>query len=96
MRRLAPVLLLAVVGAAGAADPAAPVDGTTANGDRVRLYPNGRWEYVDVAKADAQRPVTEAYDRDRSLEQGGVLGFGRKVKPGDPDYNRGSLSGKTR
>ncbi len=80
-----------------AVDPSpTTLDGTTANGDRIRLYPNGRWEYVETAKADAQRPAIDAYEKERSLEQGGLLGIGRKVKPGDPDYNRGSLGGKSR
>lgn len=97
MRRSAIVLATALgaTTAAAAVDPTAPIDGTTAAGDRVRLYPNGRWEYVEAKKADAQRPVVEAYDRDKSLEQGGILGIGRKIKPGDPDYNRGSLGGKS-
>ena len=88
--------LLVALGSAAAADPAAPLDGTTAAGDRIRLYPNGRWEYVETKKAEAQRPVVDAYDREKSLEQGGILGIGRKIKPGDPDYNRGSLGGKSR
>ena len=79
-----------------AADPSQPLDGTTAAGDRIRLYPNGRWEYVETTKAEAQRPTIEAYEKERSLEQGGLLGIGRKVKPGDADYNRGSLGGKSR
>ena len=29
------------------------------------------------------------------VAQGGIFGVGRKVKPGDPDYNRGSLGGKS-
>ncbi len=99
MRRRAIVLVAALAAAtttAVAADPAAPIDGTTAAGDRIRLYPNGRWEYVEAKKAEEQRPVVEAYDREKSLEQGGILGIGRKIKPGDPDYNRGSLGGKSR
>lgn len=94
--RLASIVLLAtaVAGAAYAADP--PIDGTTAQGDRIRLFPNGRWEYVEPKKAEAQRPAVEAYEKERSLEQGGIMGIGRKVKPGDPDYNRGSLGGKSR
>ena len=82
--------------AVAADPPTAPLEGTTANGDRIRLYPNGRWEYVEATKAEAQRPAIEAYEKERSLEQGGLLGIGRKVKPGDPDYNRGSLGGKSR
>ena len=98
MRGLCGVLVLACVPFATAAadDPGAPMAGTTASGDRIRLYPTGRWEYVDAKKAEAQRPAVEAYEKERSLEQGGLLGIGRKVKPGDPDYNRGSLGGKSR
>ena len=69
---------------------------TTVGGEQVRLYPNGRWEYVDAKKAEAQRPASEAYEKERSLDQGGILGIGRRVKPGDADYNRGSLGGKTK
>ena len=69
---------------------------TTSEGEQVRLYPNGRWEYVDAKKAEAQRPAVEAYEKERSLDQGGILGIGRRVKPGDADYNRGSLGGKTK
>ncbi len=94
-------VLAAALGAqaATAADTVPPIDGTTAAGDRIRLYPNGRWEYVETKKAEAQRPVVEAYEseqsRAKSLEQGGILGIGRTIKPGDPDYNRGSLGGKS-
>ncbi len=97
MRRLLWLSIAAIVSssAASAADPGTAIDGTTAGGDRVRLYPNGRWEYVEPKKAEAQRPAVEAYDKEKSLEQGGILGFGRKIKPGDPDYNRGSLGGKS-
>lgn len=106
MRRRVTWMYAAMIGAASslAFAAGAPVDGpieaTTASGDRVRLLPNGRWEYVDSAKAEAQKPVVDAYEKARddtkALEQGGLFGFGRKVKPGDPDYNRGSLGGKTR
>lgn len=96
MRRVAFAGAAALVScAAFAADPA-PLDGTTAGGDRIRLYPTGRWEYVDAKKAEAARPAIEAYDKEKAMEQGGILGVGRKIKPGDPDYNRGSLGGKSR
>ena len=82
----------------GVAHAAAPVEATTAQGERVRLYENGRWEYVDTKKAEAQKPIVAAYDKQqddaKAAEQGGLFGFGRKVKPGDKDYNRGSLGGK--
>ncbi len=94
----AAVVLLATCGALAHAADAPPIDATTAGGDRVRLFPNGRWEFVDAAKAAAQKPVVQAYDRQHdeavAAEQGGLFGIGRKIKPGDPDYNRGSLSGK--
>lgn len=89
------IVALAFIGAAHAA---APIEATTAQGERVRLHENGRWEYVDPKKADAQKPIVAAYDREhddaKASEQGGLFGFGRKVKPGDKDYNRGSLGGK--
>lgn len=76
----------------------APLEATTATGDKVRLFPNGRWEFVDAKKAEAAKPAVEAYDRKRdaevAAEQGGLFGIGRKIKPGDKDYNRGSLGGK--
>ncbi len=90
-------MLVVAAGAAGAAEPA-PLEATTAGGDRVRLFPNGRWEFIDARKAEAARPAVQAYDKQhddaKSAEQGGLFGFGRKVAPGDPDYNRGSLGGK--
>jgi hypothetical protein len=96
MRRLAATALLCATQLAFAADP--PVEATTASGDRVRLFPNGRWEYVDAKKAEAQKPVVQAYDKahddETSRQQGGLFGIGRKINPGDPDYNRGSLGGK--
>ena len=83
-------------GAMAAADPGVPIDGTTARGDRIRLYPNGRWEYVEATKSAAQQPVIDAYDKEKAREQGGIFGFGRKIQPGDSDYNRGSLGGKSK
>ncbi len=89
-------LLMALVSCAAFAADEPPLEGTTAKGDRIRLFPTGRWEFVDAKKAEAARPAVEAYNKEKSLEQGGILGFGRKIKPGDPDYNRGSLGGKSR
>ena len=89
------LVLCALVGAAHAA---VPLEATTVQGERVRLFENGRWEYVDAKKAEAQKPIVAAYDKQhddaKASEQGGLFGVGRKIKPGDKDYNRGSLGGK--
>ena len=76
-----------------------PVEATTASGDKVRLYPNGRWEFVDAAKAAAAKQAAEQYPENRTRPvgaQGGWFGFDRVVQPGDKDYNRGSLNPKLR
>lgn len=88
------VVTIAMASVAQAADGV--IEATTGQGERVRLHPNGRWEYVDARKAEAQRPAIDAYEKEKSLEQGGLFGIGRKVKPGEPEYNRGSLGGKSR
>jgi hypothetical protein len=96
----ASMVVLGCLCLSGIACAADAIDATTAQGDRVRLLPNGRWEYVDAKKAETQKAVVDAYDKahddEKALEQGGLFGVGRKVKPGDPEYNRGSLGGKTR
>lgn len=74
-----------------------PVEASTAAGEKVRLYPNGRWEYVDAAKAAAAQAAAARYpeNKTRPIEaQGGLLGGGRLIMPGDKDYNRGSLNPK--
>ncbi len=73
----------------------APVEATTAKGEKVRLYPNGRWEYVSVEKQAAAAKVAAQYPENntRPVEaQGCIMGFGRCIMPGDKDYNRGSLN----
>lgn len=72
-----------------------PVEATTAKGEKVRLYPNGRWEYVSTDKQAAAAKVAEQYPENKTRPvdaQGCLLGFGRCVMPGDKDYNRGSLN----
>ncbi len=76
-----------------------PVEASTRQGDAVRLHPNGRWEYVDPAKAAKAREIAASYPENNTRPvdaQGGVFGVGRTIMPGDKDYNRGSLSGKGR
>lgn len=102
-----PMLMVAAAAAVSPAiaAPAAPeldrtpVAATTAQGDAVRLYPNGRWEYVDAAKAAKAKEIAATYPENNTRPvdaQGGAFGIGRTILPGDKDYNRGSLSGKGR
>ena len=83
------------------------IDATTAAGDKVRLLPDGRWEYVDPKKqaampkpaaAAAAQPAPAAAQSAPSSgpTQGGLFGVGRSIQPGDPDYNRGSLNPRGR
>lgn len=101
--RLLAIALMAASSVATAADAdrldRTPVEAVTAQGDAVRLYPNGRWEFVDAAKAAKAKELAAAYPENntRPVEaQGGAFGVGRTIMPGDKDYNRGSLSGKGR
>lgn len=77
-----------------------PTEAVTANGEKVRLFPNGRWEFVDSVKAAEAQQQAAQYpeNKTRPVEaQGGLfMGFGRTIMPGDKDYNRGSLNPKTR
>ena len=74
------------------------LEAVTVNGEKVRLFPNGRWEYVDAAKAVAAQKQAAEYpeNKTRPVEaQGGLFGgVGRVIMPGDKDYNRGSLNPK--
>ena len=101
MRIAACVLMLCLVAAdAFAAElDRSPVEAVTVNGEKVRLFPNGRWEYVDAAKAAAAQQKAAAYPENQTRPegaQGGLFGVGRTVMPGDKDYNRGSLNPKLR
>jgi len=82
-----------ILGCAAAA--AQSIEATTPSGDKVLLHPNGRWEYVDVKKAESARAVAQQYPENQGCppgSQGGLLGVGRCIPPGDKDYNRGSLN----
>jgi len=74
-----------------------PIEAVTLDGKKVRLFPNGHWEFVDAAfaaeaqKAAAQYPENKARPAEA---QGGLFGIGRTLMPGDKDYNRGSLNPK--
>lgn len=93
MRALALGMLWVCAFAAGAQQP---LEATTSGGDKVLLHPDGRWEYADPRKrAESPRPAPAAQP-DAGPTQGGLFGIGRLIRPGDPEYNRGSLSGKNR
>lgn len=89
---------LAVVALCMAATAAAQpvIEAVTSSGERVRLLPNGRWEYVDEQKAQIQRKAAEDETERERKSQGGWFGFGRKIYEGDKDYNRGSLNPRSR
>lgn len=93
-------LALALATAAHAAEPEPTVlDAVTVDGEKVRLFPNGRWEYLDAAKAASARQLAAQYPENRTrpeAAQGGVFGVGKVLMPGDKDYNRGSLNPKLR
>lgn len=78
----------------------APLEAVTVDGQKVRLFPNGRWEFTDAAKAAEAQQLAAQYpeNKTRPIEaQGGLFGgFGRTIMPGDKDYNRGTLNPKTR
>ena len=76
-----------------------PVEATTANGEKVRLFPNGRWEFVDSKKAAEAQQVAAQYPENKTRPvdaQGGWLPGTRMVMPGDKEYNRGSMNPKMR
>jgi hypothetical protein len=98
MTRLSAVLLLVLALMAGGARAQSHggevIEATTAGGDKVRLLPNGRWEFVDAKKAEAAKAVAQRYPENQGCppgSQGGLFGVGRCIAPGDKDYNRGSL-----
>ena len=88
------LFLISTLGHALAEEPA--LEATTAAGEKVRLFSNGRWEYAEQKKAEAQREQRRGVDEREAGAQGGFLGLGRKIYPGDKEYNRGSLNPKTR
>ena len=91
MGRTAPLILAALLASSALAQEKV-IEATTAAGEKVRLLSNGRWEYADPVKAEPQRKARGAeIERERSA-QGGWLGIGRTIQPGDKDYNRGSLN----
>lgn len=97
IKRLFLLLILANIGLVFADEPKA-IEGTTAQGEKVILHPNGRWEYVDVKKAEVAKAVADTYPENQQYCPPGAqranFGYGRCLLPGDKDFNRGSLGGK--
>ena len=88
-------LLLALFVPAAQARGGEMIEATTATGEKVRLLPNGRWEYVDVQKAAAAKTVADQYPENQlrpQAAQGCLFGIGRCIMPGDKEYNRGTLN----
>lgn len=102
MKALAGALILILAaGSTLAADlDRTPLEAVTVDGQKVRLFPNGRWEFADAAKATEAQQLAAQYpeNKTRPIEaQGGLFGgLGRTIMPGDKDYNRGSLNPKAR
>ena len=100
MKRLLLIAALAAGPTLAAELDRTPVEAVTADGQPVRLFPNGRWEYVDQAKAAEAQKIAAEYpeNKTRPIESQGIMvgGVGRYVMPGDKDYNRGSLNPKLR
>lgn len=108
MKRITMAALMLAAGIASAQQAKAPIETTTPTGEKIRLYPDGHWEYVDGQKAEVQRTERAAevkkqeevrkaeVKHERSAQGGGQIGLGRTVYEGDPDYNRGSLNPKLR
>lgn len=88
-------LLLVLFASAAQAQGGEMIEATTAFGEKVRLHPNGRWEYVDVQKAAAAKVVADQFPENQlrpQAAQGCMFGIGRCIMPGDKDYNRGTLN----
>ncbi len=95
------LILVLAAGQCAAADlDRTPVEAVTVDGQKVRLFPNGRWEFLDSSKAAEAQQLAAQYpeNKTRPIEaQGGLFGgFGRTIMPGDKDYNRGTLNPKSR
>jgi hypothetical protein len=77
--------------------PVATTAAATEQGEKVLLFPNGRWEFADPKKAEVQKKAADIEKaRERSAQGGGLIGLGRTLHEGDRDYNRGSLNPKLR
>jgi hypothetical protein len=91
--------ILMLVSSMALAQDRTPVEAVTKTGERVLLHPNGRWEFVESQKAAAAKKIADQFPENQvrpAQAQGGWLGLGRTIMPGDKDYNRGTLNPKMR
>ncbi|HTJ97424.1 MAG TPA: hypothetical protein VL381_08130 [Rhodocyclaceae bacterium] len=95
MKKLILVVALSFAGLVNAQTPdRTPIEATTGKGEKVMLYPTGKWEFVDSAKAAEAKKVAEQFPENKVRPvdaQGGWIPGTRTLMPGDPEYNRGSL-----
>lgn len=71
-----------------------PIEASTAKGEKVLLYPTGKWEFADAAKAAEAKKLADQYPENKVRPvdaQGGWIPGSKTLMPGDKDYNRGSL-----
>jgi hypothetical protein len=96
MKPIVLIILLLTSGLGLAEELGQKIEATTLNGDKVVLLPNGRWEYLDSAKAAEAGKIAKQYPENQVCppgSQGGYFGT-RCILPGDKDFNRGSRIGK--
>ena len=73
------------------------IEAKTIAGETVILHANGKWEFVNTAKAAQAKEIAIKLDPAANCppgSQGMFLGLGRCILPGDKDYQTGSRSGK--
>lgn len=99
MKKILAVAAVFLLGAQVQADTLdrSPIEGATAKGEKVLLYPTGKWEYADAAKAAEAKKVADQFPENKVRPvdaQGGWMPGSKPLMPGDKDYNRGSLGRK--
>jgi hypothetical protein len=97
VRLLVPALLLCSSVAIADELPGEKIEAVTADGEKVILHPNGRWEYIDAVKARAAKEIAQQYPENQGCPpgwRGGVMGIGRCIPPTDKDFHRASRIGK--
>lgn len=80
------LLLIALAPLTALADPVGEgMQATTANGDRIMLHPNGRWQYVDERKAAEASKAFAQFPEIRDVRSAGrvaISAWGAASRPG--------------